>query len=339
MKKFYSFAALAILFASCSSTYNFVQVCKIQPVAGSLHIEKGDFGSIYKDANCEIQYLFWSQAGNAGFILNNISNEMLYLDLTKTFYIENGFAYNYSSDMHMRMTTSNSSEKGTTNTSGYTENLTGGGLQRADKTNIFPLDGYTKSNTSQVQEMEGFVASGESEVIAIPPHSKRFIQGYPLSNRIFLNCDLEHFPESSSIIEIAQEESPLVFSNYITYHMDNGKDIVVKNEFYISEIANYSEPEAYQYVLRDTLCQNMTNITEKNYKYQYPNKVYDRHFNGDSYDSFYNYYNVLSNNRLYKNSGPYLYYSSFYDGYITSEGGWIGSSNNSTFGTAGFHTY
>lgn len=345
MKKFCSIVVLAILFASCSLTYNFVQVCRIQPIVGSQNIEKGEYGSIYKDANCEIQYLFWSNAGNAGFIFNNISNEMLYLDLTKTFYIANGFAFNYSSGMHMHITTSTSSEKGTTNTSGYTENVSvKGGTQNANKTNISTFDGYTKSNTSQVQEFEHSMASEESEVIAIPPHSKKLIQAYSLTSTIFVDCDLERFPKDSASIKVTQDESPLTFSNYITYHTNNGKDVVVNNEFYISEVVNYAEPTAFKYILRDTLCQNMTNATEKKYVYQYSVKVYDREFNIDKHDAFYNYYNIQSNRILYKQHAPYYNYNYLYDGYTTNDGsgGWIGSSNTTndrTIGTVGFHTY
>lgn len=344
MKKFYSITTLAILFASCSSTYNFVQVCKVQPVAGSQNIEKGEYGSIYKDANCEIQYLFWSKAGNAGFIFNNISDEILYLDLTKTFYIANDFAFNYSSGIHTHMTTSSSSEKGTTNTSGYTENVSANGVQNVNKTNISSFDGYTKSNTSQVQEFEQSMASEESEVIVIPPHSKKLIQAYYLANTVFVDCDLERFPKDSATIKVAQDESPLIFSNYITYHTNNGKDIAVKNEFYISEVTNYAKPVAFKYVLRDTLCKNMTNATEKKYVYQYPVKVYDQEFNINTQDAFYNFYDIQSQTRLYKQSAPYYYYNYLYDGYITNDGngsftGTNSGVNDRTIGVAGFHAY
>ena len=89
MKNQISMLALAGLLAACS-TSGYVQVVDVQ---STLPVQQNNY--VYDDGTCRITYALWAEGGNAGFVVENLSDEILYLDLAKSFYIQNGTAHDY----------------------------------------------------------------------------------------------------------------------------------------------------------------------------------------------------------------------------------------------------
>ena len=79
--------------------------------------------------------------------------------------------------------------------------------------------------------------------MAIPPHASKIVAEYSISTELLLDCDLNRYPEQSASISFNENNSPLNFTNYITYKLGkNDQEIVVKNEFYIAKVTNYAKP-------------------------------------------------------------------------------------------------
>lgn len=87
-------AGIALYMASCASVYDFVQVLRTQPTSADSKIKEFYGGMLYEDDICAIYYNFWSEGGNMGYEFHNKTNEIIYLDLGKSFFILNGIAYN-----------------------------------------------------------------------------------------------------------------------------------------------------------------------------------------------------------------------------------------------------
>lgn len=160
----------------------------------------------------------------------------------------------------------------------------------------------------------------ELDIVAVPPHALKRISEYSINNTLYLDCDLCLFPAAKATMNFTVDNSPLIFSNYITYHVGlAGEYKVIDNQFYLSSVTNYSEPFAITFVEREEKCENKKNtakdITPKTIK------LYDRcwkitEINTSS--SFYLKYDIRSNNILYKKGRRY-YYNANYDAYVKSE--------------------
>lgn len=77
--------------SSCSSTL-FYQVYK---TSSSLQVSEEEDNLYYEDENCIVSYNLWSEEGNAGFQFYNKTEETIYLNLAKSFFVLNGIAYDY----------------------------------------------------------------------------------------------------------------------------------------------------------------------------------------------------------------------------------------------------
>ena len=103
MKKNLLILSLIAVLSSCSSYNNFYQICKV-----SSPLETSTDGAYeYSNSDCKITYDFWADGGAILFEVKNNTNDILYLDLTKSFIIKNGFAYDYF--LNRTTTTSSSS--------------------------------------------------------------------------------------------------------------------------------------------------------------------------------------------------------------------------------------
>lgn len=87
---------LMCLFTACSVTYQYYQISQTTPVDKSIiKNDNDDSGYYYQDPFCRITYNFWSEKGNAGFTVTNLTNQILYIVKDKCFFIKNGVSYDY----------------------------------------------------------------------------------------------------------------------------------------------------------------------------------------------------------------------------------------------------
>ena len=88
----------------------------------------------------------------------------------------------------------------------------------------------------------------EDSIIRIPAKTTKRISEYSINSTRITDCDLKKYPSRKTIKTKSYtiEQSPIIFSNIITYET-KGEKMTVQNEFYVSEIANYPATEFFEY--------------------------------------------------------------------------------------------
>lgn len=349
---FFSLLCVAILFSSCSSVYHYVQVFETQSSKQSAPVKQQNGGLVYEDDECLVFYSLWANGGDASFGIFNKTDQIMYVDLSKSFFIRNGIANDYYKERAWGETTTNSASTQVSTSIAASSNLSysyGASATYLGNFGNLPFTTYDPILTSvnaQKSESYGYLRSAalantyaiststsisakEQKIIALPPHSSKIVSEYAIANSILLDCDLDRYPSEQASISFDETNSPLRFSNYITYRLgDNQQEKIIENNFYVSKIINYAQPYTFEYVERvKRPCQNLTEDDSKNYKDTYPVKVYDKIYKFNTGNCFYLEYEKQSNRILYKtNDLKTYYYNETYQGYTTgdSDGGWIG---------------
>ncbi|MCR5050621.1 MAG: hypothetical protein K6A36_06005 [Paludibacteraceae bacterium] len=335
---------VAILFSSCSQVYHYVQVFEASSSSQSKPIKNKNGGMVYEDNNCMLFYSLWKNGGDASFAIYNKTNEIMYIDLSKSFFIRNGIANDYYKGRAWNETNTNALGTQTTTSIAASEKISysyGVGATYLGDFGVLPYTTSAPINTSvdtKKSETYGLLNStaitnsyatsssssisiAEQKIMAIPPHSSKIILGYSISTTPLRDCELNRFPEEKASITFTEDNSPLIFSNYTTYHLgENTTDIVIENKFYISKVTNYAQPSAYTFIERPKRpCQNLTDDDSKDYEDTYPVKVYDKVYNLDCTNCFFLEYSKQSKRKLYKKNKQEYYYDEYYDGW-TLEG-------------------
>lgn len=340
---FFSLLSVAILFSSCSSVYHYVQVFEAKSSSQSAQIKNEGGGMLYEDNNCAVFYSLWANGGDASFAIYNKTNEIMYVDLSKSFFVRNGIANDYYKERAWSET--NTSTTGTQATASaaafgnvsysygvgatYLGNfgslpftsadpvLTTANAQRSGSYGLLRSAAIANSYATSKSSL---ISIKEQKIMAIPPHASKIVAEYSISTELLLDCDLSRYPEQSASISFNENNSPLNFTNYITYKLgENDQEIVVKNEFYIAKVTNYAKPSIYKFVEREKKpCQNLTSDESKNYKENYPFKVFDKIYLINTSNCFYLEYEKQSNRKLYEADNTIYYYNELYNGYTTT---------------------
>ena len=244
MKKFFCFFAIIYMLSSCSVS-NYYQICEV-----TSNLDKTSDGAYeYKTGDCKIDYDFWNDNGQITFFVTNNSDEMMYIDLAKSFLIKNGIAYDYflhRSNTSSRLISSSSSAAATASV--YSLN------SLYDK---YPAKIYSTYGEKQTSQKAASITVEESPIIIIPPHATKILSEYSIMGNRFTDCDLYESPSKKESVSMSfsEDNSPLKFTNYISFHIgENGLTQTVENEFYISKITNFHEDAVLELV--NTKCDN-----------------------------------------------------------------------------------
>ena len=353
MKHYYFLLlCVAFLFSSCAQTYHFVQVFETKSSAAKAPVKPQNGGMLYEDDNCILFYSLWAERGDASFAIHNKTNQIMYVDLSKSFFIRNGIANDYYKERAWSETRTNTSGTQATTSAAISGNLsysygasatwlgnfgnmplnTNGPIMtsaNAQRTESYGLLYSTALANSYATIKSASIAVKEQKIIALPPHTTKIVAEYAIIDEPLLNCDLDRYPSEKAEISYNEDNSPLRFANYVTYRLgDSEQDIIVENEFYVSKITNYARPYTYQYVEREKRpCQNLTSDDSRRYKETYPIKVYDFHSLICAGNCFYLEYEKLSKRSLYRTDNLKTYYfNEEYQGYTTQDSGgsWVG---------------
>lgn len=333
--------AVSLMMTSCASVYNFVQVLNTEPTAKS-PMTKVNGGLLFEDETCAIFYSFWSEGGDASFEFYNKSNEIVFVDLEKSFLIVNGVALNYFGNRTWTESKSSNVLSSTTYYAGQSASATrsasisqyyAGNFGTLPTSSYAPiassasLSGSATASTNGGAAQSTSVALGkssgveirEANIIAIPPHASKFIGDYSLASKILVNCERELYPADSASTSYTLDNSPLVFSNYITYKVgENGVAQTIENEFYVASVTNYAKPSIITYVEREKECENAVTMDNR-YLLNITNKLYDAYVTIPTTGSFYVTYKVLTNKRLYKDPNRKYIWNNNYKAYIKGQ--------------------
>ena len=230
MKKNLFILSLIAVLSSCSSYNNFYQICKV-----SSPLETSSDGAYeYSNSDCKITYDFWADGGAILFEVKNNTNDILYLDLTKSFIIKNGFAYDYFLN---RTTTTSSSSILSKSASATGVAL---GYWNVYGKNVPGSIAASATNSVGTQKSTA-ISFEEKPIVAIPPQSSKIFREYYIMNDRYTDCDLYESPSKKEVssMSFVVENSPMNFVNYMCYRVgDNGVNQFIQNEFYVSSVSN-----------------------------------------------------------------------------------------------------
>lgn len=230
MKKILLLLSLACLLNSCVSSY--YQICKVSSDLPTT--SKGNYVS--ENESCKIIYDFWGAGGSIYFAMYNKTDEILYVNLEKSFLIKNGIAYDYFKNRSSATTDTKIVSKSVSVKDASWGYWSYYGL------NVPGSFSVTKANAIQTQK-SSTVEFGEKPIVAIPPHSSKILYEYKIMQQHFTDCDLYESPSKRErpSMTFESENSPVCFSNYISYSIGEGDIQTVENSFYISEVTNQNE--------------------------------------------------------------------------------------------------
>ena len=89
---------IAFGMCSCGTYYEYIQLLTTKPVDQNVPIAQVNGGLLYEDDNCTIFYNFWENGGNIGFKFYNKTDKIIDIDLSRSFFVKNGVAYDYYQD-------------------------------------------------------------------------------------------------------------------------------------------------------------------------------------------------------------------------------------------------
>lgn len=235
VKSILTLLGTAMFFISCQTSY--YQIYSTKPAD---NIIKVDNVLVYEDANCKISYDLWQNGGDIGFKFYNKTDKNIYINLPESFYVLNGNAYNYYKNRIF--TDSKSSNISSTKSLNLGKSVLGLSNSNLPVVSSFSLFSATTNSTTSGYS----VAYVEDKNVCIPPKSSKSFSEYTINENLFSDCDLNQYPSKKNIKtkHFDKSNSPLVFSNRIAYTIDqNTNNIIVTNDFYVSDITNLPESE------------------------------------------------------------------------------------------------
>jgi hypothetical protein len=229
-------AILIIAFQSCI-TPSYFQLYEVAPDRKN---DNKQSETVYEDSNCKISYDFWKNGGDAGFVFLNKTDEDIFINKDECFFVVNGAANDYFQDRVF--TTSYSFGKSTREASAIAASITG-----TNNLNSLQTKEVAVSSGTGIFASEGFSTSfNEKRIVCVPSHTAKAFNEFAINKSLVRDCNLLKYPKrkETKTLTFGQDESPIVFSNRITYSVGTSEESVkIENTFYVKKITNYSEPE------------------------------------------------------------------------------------------------
>ncbi|MBR3590768.1 MAG: hypothetical protein IKL43_07165 [Alistipes sp.] len=234
------FILIALCMVSCAS---YIQVATLNSDTVQLS-DKGEF--YYEDEIVRIEYSF-NQAANGlfSFSIKNLTAEDIYVDMAKSYFINNGIAADY----YGRSTTVT---VGTSSSDSYlfSENVSS-----------------TYTTSKSVSETKT-----AASYVGIPCESARVFTGFMISDTRYTEKGFKEYPYQgdTEVREFNKDESPLVIINRITLIV-GGEEIVIENKMYATKYVNaVNNINTYYQTYSDYMGNNQFYILYKDeYEYNY----------------------------------------------------------------------
>lgn len=206
--------------------------------------DKGEF--YYEDEVARIDYYFnVKENGLFSFSIKNLTAEDIYVDMAKSYFINNGIAADY----YGRSTTVT---VGTSSSDSYlfSENVSS-----------------TYTTSKSVSETKT-----AASYVGIPSESARVFTGFMISDTRYTEKGFKEYPYQgdTEVREFNKDESPLVIINRITLIV-GGEEIVIENKMYATKYVNaVNNINTYYQTYSDYMGNNQFYILYKDeYEYNY----------------------------------------------------------------------
>lgn len=198
-----------------------------------------DNSMVFENEDCKISYNLWEKNGSVAFIFENKTKKDIFIDLSQTFFIKNGAAFDYYSNRTFEKSTFDDVSLGYS----VSKNYIGRGGYWPNKYFITTVAAVRTGVSSAVK-------IPEPEFICIPANSYKVVDVYKIMPTYVVTCDeKKDFPKKQSTLEVYEENSsPLKLRNRIAYSFEEGSKSLkfIENKFWLSSVKNYSEKEAIE---------------------------------------------------------------------------------------------
>lgn len=243
MKKYLlSLIAFSLLCTACSPTF-YQQIATLSSENVSL---KQDGSFVYKDDIITIEYDFWAEYGQFGFLIANNSDEDIYLNLAESYFVNNGYAQDYYQARTYVYTSRDLTSLGST----YSATVTGHASVSATGTtqSFYGGVGGASLATSKTHTVTS-VEFEEKAIVCIPAHSFKIFEEFNVATSVFRECGFARDPSKNenAVREYNYYTSPQVIENRLVFNIAN-TSIPITNTFYISQYQNISTNDATEYV-------------------------------------------------------------------------------------------
>lgn len=232
-----SIAAL-FLCAACSPVL-YQQIATLESENVKL---QNDGAYVYEDAAVVINYDFWSEYGKFSFVVTNNSDDNLYLILSDSYFINNGFAYDYYKGRKF-ISTSRSTTTIPASSTRYSS--------QGRNLSVSPAEHRNSQADAQREVIENgsSVEIEEQAIVCIPAHSSKSFKDFSISTSVYRECGFVRDPneKETAVRKYTGFTSPQIIENRLVFRM--GETVFpVNNTFYVKEYQNISYDDATEYV-------------------------------------------------------------------------------------------
>ena len=258
----------SFLLVSCK--LNYYQVYEVK----SPNLIQRDNSLVFENEDCKVSYNLWSNKGAVSYIIENKTDKDLFLDMTQSFFIKNGAAYDYFQ-----------------NKTYETREYSIAGLGYSASETYIGKDGYwpsqyfvplTYSEKVMAKMMKGnsvAVTQKEPEYVCIPANSYKYFYYYNVNPSFIETCDKDKdYPNNSSVLNtLSESNTPLKFTNRIAYSFQENNSALkyIDNSFWLAQVKNYSEKEAVEKRQIKRGCkEDLVSPKQKVFKIGGPNQFY-----------------------------------------------------------------
>lgn len=188
---------------------------------------KSDGTFIYEDPILSVKYNFWSESGKFDFIVTNKTDDNLYLDLSESYFINNGYAYDYY--RARTFVTVHSSAGNSSNAVAWLSNA-------------------VNTDTS-ASYSGGYVEYAERPLVCIPAHSSKVFEEFSVASSVFRECGFIRDPSrrETAVKVYNALTSPRVIENRLVFRLCD-ITLPITNVFYVSKFQNIAYDNATEYM-------------------------------------------------------------------------------------------
>lgn len=246
---------LALTLTSCSMYYYQVSTMSSNDARVT---DDGQF--VQNNEDITLYFDFWAENGKVSFTVVNNSSSDITLDLSRSFFVENGFARDYFLNRTMVYSKGSTSSRGrsasSSRSSVATEAKAVNSRFEAPFEYLFDFGSSggvisTAHSSSESTSISGSVVnvysthSGysveykEGDRVTIPAKSAKQFGEYAVVSGEFVKCGLIRNPRGheKAMVKFDMSNSPIVIENRLMFEVD-GKEMPINSMFYVSELQN-----------------------------------------------------------------------------------------------------
>lgn len=242
-------ACLALI--SCSKTV--YQVYEVQ----SPDLMMKNNSLVFENEDCKISYNLWAKEGSMAFIFENKTGEDIFVDMSRSFFIKNGEAFDYYKNRSYETSVYEGIDLGLSAARTY---ISPEGYW-PDRYDVPPLLSVKNSAVAKT----GFSTSvrvQEPEYVCVPANTYKVMGVYMIYPKLVITCDTEKDnPKKEVTLEVYNENNtPLRLMNRLAYSFEEGSSSpsFIDNHFWLSSVKNYSRKAAVENKKEKVGCTTMT---------------------------------------------------------------------------------